>query len=193
MLCQKQSWLDVDASRPGTPPVAGYVRVYGTYEVPYDFASKVLRFIIQSHPRAAVLAANWSEYPADEPFKSNLVATVLALLKQGVQVYVVKDVPVHGYNVPHFAAIALMHDGNASTLGVTPAQHEQTNRKLEATFDLMAHMGATVLDPAPYFLNKNGLYGVEKDNKVLYIDGDHLSAEGSMLLAPLFEPMFHIK
>jgi hypothetical protein len=48
-----------------------------------------------------------------------------------------------------------------------------------------------VLDPAPLFLDKDGRYGVEKDGTILYYDDEHLSEEGSMLLAPLFEPVFH--
>ena len=47
------------------------------------------------------------------------------------------------------------------------------------------------LDPAPYFLNaqKTG-YDVVQGKTALYWDDDHLSEEGAMLLAPLFEPVF---
>jgi hypothetical protein len=51
-------------------------------------------------------------------------------------------------------------------------------------------MGARILDPADYFLNPNNLYGVVKNQQVLYWDDNHLTVEGSMLLAPLFEQIF---
>jgi hypothetical protein len=64
------------------------------------------------------------------------------------------------------------------------------NRAFNQTFEQITQMGATVLDPADYFLNRNGLYGVVRNNQLLYWNGDHLTEEGSMVLAPLFEPIF---
>jgi hypothetical protein len=65
------------------------------------------------------------------------------------------------------------------------------NRDLRQTFEQISRMGATVLDPADYFLNRNGLYDVVRNDQVLYWDSNHLTVEGSRLLAPLFEPVFH--
>jgi peptidoglycan/LPS O-acetylase OafA/YrhL len=185
-LCQRQSWRDMDATHPGTPPVAGPARIKeSSNEVPADFSMAVMKYIAESRPRAAVLAARWSLYTASEPFK-----TVRGLLALGVRVYVVKDVPFPNYNVPHFAALAVLHGDDINRLGVTPERHRQANQELEATFDQIAQLGATVLDPAPLFLNQDGRYRVEKDGAILYHDGEHLSEEGSMMLAPLFEPVF---
>ena len=51
-------------------------------------------------------------------------------------------------------------------------------------------MGATVFDPADYFLVRKGFYGVVKNDNVLYWDAHHLTLEGAEMLAPLFEPIF---
>ena len=137
------------------------------------------------------MAAKWSGYTASESFISNTVAAVRAAQDLGVRVYVVKDVPIPGYDVPRFAALAAMHGGDVGVMGVTKHKHEKTNRELEPMFDQIAQLGATVLDPAPYFLGTNGMYQVEKDGKILYFDADHLTVDGSMMLAPLFEPLLH--
>jgi hypothetical protein len=51
-------------------------------------------------------------------------------------------------------------------------------------------MGATVLEPADYFLTRKDFYGAIKNGTVLYWDSHHLSIEGAEMLAPLFEPIF---
>jgi hypothetical protein len=51
-------------------------------------------------------------------------------------------------------------------------------------------LGATVLDPADCFLNRNGHYDVVGDGQVLFWDSHHLALAGSRLLVPLFEPVF---
>jgi hypothetical protein len=130
-------------------------------------------------------------YVTSSPFKSNLVATVRALLDLGTKVYVVKDVPYPGYNAPRFAALTAIHHGDSSQLGITPKNYAQRNHELEGTFDQIARLGVPVLDPTAYFLTTNGVYGVEKNGQILYSDGDHLTVPGAMLLAPMFEPIFH--
>jgi hypothetical protein len=120
-----------------------------------------------------------------------LLATVRAVLDVGARVYVVKDVPVPGFDVPRIAATTAMHHGDLEQLGVTREQHQMSNRDLRQTFEQISQMGATVLDPADYFLNRNGIYGVVRNGQVLYWDSNHLTVEGSKLLAPLFEPVFH--
>ncbi|HEV2694353.1 MAG TPA: acyltransferase family protein [Verrucomicrobiae bacterium] len=189
-LCQQQSWLAMEATGGGVPPVLGSYRIKDAPEMSAEFSAEVIKYIAQAHPRKVVLAAKWSGYTASDSFKSNLLATVRAVLALGIPAYVVKDVPIPGYNVPRFAALAAMHHDDANLQGVTPEKYQKNNREMEATFDQIAQLGATVLDPAPYFLNSDGHYAVEKDDKVLYFDGDHLTVDGAMMLAPLFAPMF---
>ena len=113
------------------------------------------------------------------------------LLKLGVHVYVLKDVPFPGFNAPRFVAITAMYNGDLNKLGLSPEQYRVRNRQFEETFVQIARMGATVLNPLDYFLNQNGGYGVVHHDDLLYYDGQHLSEEGARLLAPLFGPIFH--
>ena len=108
-----------------------------------------------------------------------------------MNVYVLKDVPFPGYNVPRFVAITAMYHGDLNKLGLTREQYWTRNHKFGKMFEQIANMGATVLDPSEYFLNQNGIYGVVHHDELLYYDGQHLSPEGARLLASLFEPIFH--
>lgn len=111
----------------------------------------------------------------------------------GARVYVLKDVPFPGYDVPRIAALTIRRNGDLDQLGVSPEKHQERNSELRQTFDEIARMGATVLDPCEYFLNSNRMYGVVKNGQVLFCDEHHLTVEGSRLLAPLFEPIFRLK
>ena len=192
-LCRRFSQRGIQATQSSTAPVLRYVSTAGTSlkENSPAFANAVLTFIAQRHVQNVIITAHWSSYPASDTFKTNLLATVRAVLDVGARVFVVKDVPVPGFDVPRIAAITAMHHGDLEQLGVTREQHQMSNRDLRQTFEQISQMGATVLDPADYFLNRNGIYGVVRNGQVLYWDSNHLTVEGSKLLAPLFEPVFH--
>jgi len=193
MLCQEKNWPDMAATHDGTPPVLWGSHPDNSVRRAALFSEAVFQYIAQTRPASVVLTARWATYVASDTFKSNLVATVHSLLDLGIKVYVVKDVPYPGYDAPRFAALTARQHGDISQLGVTQKIYEQRNRELAPVFDQIARLGVPVLDPTPYFLNSNGLYGIEINGKILYTDGDHLSVSGAILLAPIFEPIFHTK
>jgi hypothetical protein len=192
-LCRRFSRRGIQATQSSTAPVLRYVSTAANSlkEDSPTFANAVLTFIAQRHVKNVVLAAFWSAYPASDSLNTNLLATVRAVLDTGARVYVVKDVPVPGFDVPRITAVTAMHNGDLEQLGVTREEYQMVNRDLRQTFEQISQMGATVLDPADYFLNRNGIYGVVRNDQVLYWDWNHLTVEGSRLLSPLFEPVFH--
>ena len=138
-----------------------------------------------------VIAAYWNYYPPPDLLNHDLVKTVQAIVDTGARAWVLKDVPAPGFNAPRYVAFTALVHGDFEQLGITREQHQLAGRDMVTTFQQISRIdGATVLDPSPYFLNQKGLYGVVKDDQVLYIDGDHLTLEGSRLLTPLFEPIF---
>lgn len=190
LLSQEKGWRAMEATENGTPPVRWGPAPRRSAKEAALFSERVFNYIADTHPRRVFLVARWSGYVTVDSFQSNLVATVRSLLALGTKVYVVKDVPSPGFDAPRFAALTAARSGDLSELGATPQSYEQKNLDMKASFDQIAHLGVPVLDPAPYFLNRQGLYGVERDGKILYTDGDHLSVSGAMLLDPLFAPVF---
>jgi hypothetical protein len=155
-----------------------------------SFRKAVLDLIIQRHIKIVIMVARWSWYEPTQQFKERLLFTVQTLLRSGARVYVLKDVPHPGFDVPRLVAINAMRGMDLNRLGTSRSEYSDLNKPMDETFNQLSKIGATVLDPTAYFINSRGLYGVVKDDQVLYWDSDHLSVEGAALLAPMFEPIF---
>ncbi len=192
-LCRQFSWRGAQATHALTAPILGYVSTspYSLKGGSLAFNKAVISFIAKNHIKNIVIAASWSSYPASDSFKTNLLLTVRTVMNLGAKVYVLKDVPIQSFDSPRFAAITAMHHGDIEKLGLTREAHQMANHELDGTFEQISKMGAIVLDPAPYFLNSDGLYGIVKNDKLLYRDGNHLTVAGAKLLSPMFEPIFH--
>ena len=191
-LCRRFSWRGIQATHHSTAPILEYKSTEGDAlnESSPAFAAAVLDYIGQKHIQNVILSAHWENYPASDEFKTDLLSTVRAIMKSGAKVYILKDVPTQAFNLATKTAFATLHNGSLEQIGITPKQHQEANKEMAETFNQASKMGATILDPADYFLNGNGLYGIVKNDQVLYWDSSHLTVEGSRLLAPLFEPIF---
>jgi len=132
---------------------------------------------------------SWTGHEATDSFKKQLLKTVRQTLDSGARVYVMKDVPQQPFDPPRTVALTMLFGRDLQTLGESPAHWQEENHPLSETFEQISKMGATVPDPANAFLNPQGVYGVIKDDEVLYIDAGHLSVDGAKILAPLFRPM----
>ncbi len=191
-LCRQYGWRGIEATHHSTAPILGFIS-RGQYALNDDspaFARAVTNFIAQRHIKNVIICAKWNGYAKTEEFKNDLLQTIRTLLKMGTSVYVLKDVPEHDTDLPALTALAALHDVSLEPLAITREKHTKANRYLAATFDQIPQMGATILDPAGYFLNHDGLYDVVKNDQILYWDGNHLTVEGAALLTPLFEPIF---
>jgi hypothetical protein len=191
-LCRNSGHRGIMAVHSATAPLLGYLST-GPTSLKGDspaFSSAVLACINQRHIKTVFLAARWNFYPTTEYFKAGLLMTAQSIMKSGARLYVVKDVPNQGFDVPRFAALTALHGGNVESLGISREQHQLANGELSQTFDELGQMGATVLDPSEYLLNSNGVYGIVKNGQLLYKDGDHLTVDGARLLTPLFEQIF---
>jgi len=185
-LCRKYSWHG--ALMANTAPVVD--DEYGQGDKHYEFPRAVLDQILQRHIKIVIMAARWSLYPPTPQFKENLISTVQTELGFGARVYVLRDVPHPGFDVPRLVAINAMRGEDFSRLGTSISEYSDLNKPMDTTFNELSKIGATVLDPTPYFINSRGIYGVVKDGQVLYWDNDHLTVEGAAFLAPMFEPIF---
>jgi peptidoglycan/LPS O-acetylase OafA/YrhL len=191
-LCREHSQRGVLAAFHSTAPVLKYVSAgpHGLDDLSPKVADSVIAFISQQHVRNVVITARWDSYGASAEFRDDLIATVRAIINAGAHAYVLKDVPTPGFDVPRITALTALRGGELEALGETPEHLRQANAALLPTFEQLAQMGATVLDPTDLFLNSKGIYGVLKNDEVLYYDSHHLTVEGAALLKPLFSPLF---
>lgn len=194
-LCREHSQLGVLSAYSSTAPVLHYISPgpHALKEKSPQVAAAVVDFIAQQHIKHVIITARWNGYASSREFRADVIATVRALQETGAEVWVVKDVPTPGFDVPRIAALTALRGGDLDALGISKEQHEKEGAAMESTFATLAQMGAKIVDPAELFLNRPGHYGVLKNGQVLYHDSHHLSLEGAELLVPLFKPLFETK
>lgn len=191
-LCKEYSQRGVMSAYGATAPVLNFVSTNpgSLRERSPKVAELVVAFVAAQHIKNVVITARWNTYPASPEFKDNLILTVRNLMNSGAHVYVLKDVPNCGFNVPRFTALNAMRGIDVEALGITKEQHQKSESALEPTFEKLAMMGVTVMDPAYLFLTSRSNYRIIKDGELLYVDSNHLSLKGAALLVPLFRPLF---
>jgi len=190
-LCREYSQRGVLSAYSSAPPVLNYVtKGTASREMTPEVAERVVAFISQQHIKNVLLCARWNSYPPTAEFKDALLMTARAIMKAGARVFVLRNVPEPGFNVPRIAALNALRDIDFEALGITKEQHHKSEAALESTFGELTKMGATVIDAADLFLTPRGNYRTIKDGELLYFDSNHLTREGSALLIPLFRPLF---
>lgn len=192
-LCRRFSVHGVEVAHSSTAPILGYVSntsKYGLNEDSPAWSQSIVDFVAKKHVKTVILAALWTSYEPPQEVETKLAATVQALKAAGASVYVLKDVPMPGFDVPRMAAFTVIRHGDPARLGTTLAKYASDNQAWDSIFNHLSQVGATVLDTPKYLLNTNGFYDVVRDNKALYFDSHHLSVDGSKLLSPMLEPLF---
>jgi peptidoglycan/LPS O-acetylase OafA/YrhL len=193
-LCRRFSVRGVQATHPATAPLLGEFQVVhrtAGLNAP-NFGQAIVDFVAKRHVRAVVIAASWSYYPP-EVIGTRLAATVQALMTSGAHVYVLKDVPDTGFDVPRFATLTALRHGSLAELSISPEKYTADNHNYEPIFNHLSQMGATILDTPEYLLNADGRYDVTRNGKLLYSDNAHLTVEGAKLLVPMFQPLFQAR
>jgi len=194
-VCHELSQRGVMACYNVTPPVLKYVSKNNSSlaKMAPQVAQAVVEFVARRKIKKVILAARWGNYSESAEFRADLVETVRTLLDQGTKVFVLKHVPEHGFDVPSVAAFTMMRGGDLDAMGTSQEQHRKDVAVMDETFAKLTQMGATVVDPAGYFLNSSrGIYRAVDHGKLLYFDNSHLSLDGAYLLAPLFKPIVEI-
>lgn len=191
-LCKEFSQRGVMSAYGATAPVLNFISTNpgALREKSPEVAELVVAFIAAQHIKNVVITAKWNTYPDTTEFKNDLIETVRTIMKSGARVYVLKDVPKPGFDVPRITALNALRGVDLEALGLTQEQHQKSEAALEPTFGELAKMGATVMDAADLFLTSRGNYRIIKDGKLLYFDSNHLTLEGAALLVPLFRPLF---
>jgi hypothetical protein len=194
-LCRRFSVRGVEATHSATAPILGYFNhdPFSLQENSLNFSQSVVAFIAQKHIKNVIIAAVWSSYGPPDVVNTKLTETVRTIMASGASVYVLKDVPRPGFDVPMRAGLTEKQHGDLARLEIPPAKYAALNIGYEPIFNHLSKIGATVLDTPKYFLNTNGLYDVIRNDNILYCDEHHLTVAGSKLLLPMFEPLFRNK
>lgn len=120
---------------------------------------------------------------------AGLAATVARLAELGKKVVIVAGVPEIGAHVPSFMARVKYFRRNLS-ISVTHKDYNLRNKEFNDLLEqISAKYSVKIVYPDDLFCVPD-LCKVVQDDKLLYLDDDHLSPAGARLVAPMFEPIF---
>lgn len=155
-----------------------------------------------------VLASRWSVYllgkengsmkdvlPAasaehrQQLFSRHLARTVDKLNEAGATVWLLEQAPAQAVNVPRQLTLLRMLDRDLDA-GRDYASHQARQAPLSAIFAAVAQQGRLQrIDPAQRLCETGRRCRIVQDEAPLYVDDNHLSIAGVMLLEPLFQPL----
>ena len=160
------------------------------------FNNAVVEFIQGKHVSDVLLVARWDFYikldNGTDRIRSGLLATLNALHGSGARIWILRQVPIQRWDVPHVLANTVYHHGDPDALAVPLAEHLEEYRRQSPIFEGLAtqYPEISILDPTDLFVDPKQRCRLAQGGKALYCDQTHLTITGSMLLQPLFEPIF---
>jgi hypothetical protein len=197
-LCNSTSVRALAATHSATPPLVGFIGAKSdllTDSVPFNNA--IVAFIQNNQVPNVLLVANWGAYMTDTPetcrLRRGLLDTLNALKETHTKIWLLRQVPKQPYDVPQALASAVWHGRDIKTLGLPLPEHYAAFQHQNPIFEGLATQfpNVGILNPTPLLLDdSNQICRVITDGTALYIDDNHLSTAGAMLLRPLFEPIF---
>jgi peptidoglycan/LPS O-acetylase OafA/YrhL len=182
-----------------------------------EFNVRVLEAIRRWHVQRVILAAYWTNYvpsvadtavarwfdpyslrgslgsgtDADNKriFYTALEQTVRSLQDLGVEIWIVGQVPVQREFVPDLLARTVLRGGDPAMAGVPLTAHREQSAFVEAS---IAELGSRIrqIDPA-LTLCATGNCLCYSNERILYADSNHLSADGANFLIGSLQPVFH--
>jgi len=162
------------------------------------FKEGVLDFVRSRQVRHVVLAARWDYYLDSDQgtsrLRHHLLATLEKLRAEGAEVLILRQVPKQPWDVPRALALTVFSGGDAAKIGGTCADHRAAMARQDPLFADLENLvpGTQVLDSSTLFVQDSDAakLRVAVNGVALYRDADHLTAQGSLVLRPLFEPYF---
>lgn len=187
-VCGQMNMVGVQATHSCTPPLAGFkcTLPHSLLEDTEEFGNSVIQYAIDNKIKKVVLVSAWTGYSRLPLFEPSLKSTVESLTNAGIQVVIVRDVANLSQDIVMKMAKAALAGKGADSIGAPYETHMAANRDVNRMFEALAGPMVTVVDPAPYFVDSNGLWRAVNQGKPLYRDRSHLSVAGALRLVPLF-------
>ncbi|QTR47190.1 hypothetical protein J9253_04415 [Thiothrix litoralis] len=169
-----------------------------TNEKREEFDLSMLRVIEEKSIKNIFLAGNWDGYIRSGLFSSNSLDSMSAfqegmekavsmLVSKGKRVWIVLQVPSMDRQIPRWLAL---HAANQSDVWIDNP-HSENATNLHMFFEYLSQQyGVHLLDPLPYLCRIDGKCRIAHEGKAVYVDDNHLSASGALLLTEMLRPAF---
>lgn len=131
------------------------------------------------------LIVRWSNYggPPAQALRDGLDRTIEAYRKIGVRVYLFVDNPYQEYQPEDALRKSAWTDDTINAFSTSTAKHESNQGWTTRLLSAYASDSVTILDFTEAYC-PDGTCPLVKDGKFLYMDHDHLSTYGSLLIYP---------
>ncbi|MGC6464401.1 MAG: acyltransferase family protein [Akkermansiaceae bacterium] len=208
-LCNERNVDLYYSVRAAHPPILNTNRYPDRPDVA-GFNDAVFGFVKDQKIRKIVLIARWTKYCVPSPdsnsvaitdregsdihptevFETYLNKMVATLHEMGIKVWIVRQIPYQERSPVEllFHAHRLGRDFDSLSQTVRESRHYHTT--VNEIFNRLPKDKVTVIDPSPYFELENGYTLIHLDGIPIYFDEDHLTAQGSKVLRPMFSSLF---
>lgn len=124
-------------------------------------------------------------------FYQQLEAMVIALEKDGVTVWLMDSVPSHVADVPRVLTFMRMRGEDTDLAGRSLDEHLERQAAVLAVFSKLEGRYNNVrrINPTAILCAQDNICRVAKGDEPWYVDSNHLSTAGALLLKPLFTPL----
>ncbi len=122
-------------------------------------------------------------------FEYGLEKAVATLVAKNKRIWLVLPVPEMDRTVPRWLTF---HNAGKTEVWVDNPYPERA-ASLRLFFERLSQQyGVHLLDPLPHLCRADGKCRIAHEGKAVYVDNNHLSASGSLLLADMLRPAFEI-
>jgi peptidoglycan/LPS O-acetylase OafA/YrhL len=192
-LCHEYSVRAFAAIHSETPPLLDFAPK-GSYSLGQDapaFGEAVIKFIREQQIRNVILIARWKGYKAGKSleFHRALTKTLTELEKCGAKIWIMQEVPNFSWDVPRALARAALFNMDPEDLNIPLNTYFEQMADEEHEFVQAATSNVFVLNPAKY-LSKGVTVPSSENGFPIYRDVHHLTIHGTMLIRPMFLPLF---
>lgn len=210
-LAQRRDVSIALAGHSACPPIEGVQRE----RVCDEFNAQAQQLVAQPQIHDVVLAAHWSLYTegdengdsalmlrapgtkgvdvqyAKQRLAEGLRARIHTLRQAGKRVWLVKEAPEQRVDIAQQLARMSMMGETTAGFGRPKSQRDSRQAYVDQLFAELSQADdqVQVLDPASLFCHDGQTCIAESHGEALYRDTNHLSDQGALKVAPLFEPV----
>lgn len=195
-MCEERGLNAVSAYHFGIIPLVGYETTNSdpdlkALSLPWNEA--VLEYVREKRPRNVLLAGFWARREIEQAqgwaeFANALDATVGELAALGVQVWILRTVPIYQGDLPKSMVRASMNGARIEDLGLSLQAYREQSESQDKAFESLAKYRVNILDPEISMVKDDRCLVLLGDAPV-YFDNTHLTRGGSVILEPVFKPM----
>lgn len=162
------------------------------------FNQAMIDYILQQNIPHVIMAGYWRRYVEGkdpdvsnisiETFAQRLRQTVDQLTAQGVEIWIVQQVPDQPFDAARLLTLQAIRGSVNKDMGVTLDSYQQSQQRYNRVFNELAdNKQVHLINPASRICAMDDICRVEHNGYAIYRDVSHLSEYGALYVEPAFD------